>query len=91
MKFGLSAGKNAKLVESTPVGFLGKKAHGELIAKMQTWERTAPDSYEIYAHVFDDRIEIWQDLFLLSDRGADAVFKVVDGKLIRMRIPHGCP
>ena len=35
MKFGLSAGKNAKLVESTPVGFLGKKAHGKLIAKMQ--------------------------------------------------------
>ena len=91
MKFGLSAGKNAKLVESTPVGFLDKKAHGKLIAKMQAWEHTAPDLYEIYAYVFADRVEIWQDLFLLTDRGADAVLKVIDGELIRMRIPHGCP
>ena len=87
MKFEMNAGNYAGMLEHTTPA-IGKS---ELIAKMQTWEHTAPDAYEIYAHVFADRVEIWQDLFLLTDRGADAVLKVIDGELIRMRIPHGCP
>lgn len=82
MEYELTAGKQAKTLkvwEKTP------PTNVEIIAEMGKWEK--PTDYEFYVFRYDDRVELRQDLFLLSDRGAEKIEKLIRGTLTEVRVP----
>lgn len=84
MEFELTAGEAAKTLkvwEKTGM----HPTNVEIILEMGRYK--SPDSYELYVFRYADRVELRQDLFLLSDRGAERVEKLIDGRLTEVKIP----
>lgn len=90
MNFELNAGKEAKCLkiwDKTPTNI-------EIINEIfhphgsPRHPHGLPEGYELYVFRFSNRVELWQDLFLLSDHGAEKVEKLVDFELVEIRIPN---
>ncbi len=81
MKYELNAGEKAKTLkvwEKTPTPI-------EIIC--ETTKHELPAEYDFYVFRYSDRVELRQDLFLLSDRGAEKIEKLIHGSLTEVRVP----
>ena len=82
MKYELNAGKLAKTLKTwekqpTPIEIIVEIGRHEL-----------PPEYEFYVFRYSDRVELRQDLYLLSDRGAAKVEKLIHGSLTEVKVPN---
>lgn len=82
MKYELNAGEKAKTLKTwdktpTPI---------EIIC--ETTKHELPAEYEFYVFRYPDRVELRQDLYLLSDRGAEKIEKLIHGSLTEVQIPN---
>ena len=82
MEYELTAGKQAKTLK---VWEKTNPTNVEIIAEMGKWEK--PTDYEFYVFRYPEKVELWQDLFLLSDRGAAQIEKLIDGRLTEVPVP----
>lgn len=82
MRFELNAGEKAKTLkiwekQPTPIEIICETTHHEL-----------PADYNFYIFRYSNRVELRQDLFLLSDRGAEKIEKLIHGSLTEVRVPN---
>lgn len=82
MKFELNAGEKAKTLKTwdkqpTPI---------EIIC--ETTKHELPAEYDFYVFRYSDRVELRQDLYLLSDRGAEKIEKLIHGTLTEVKVPN---
>ena len=82
MKYELNAGKLAKTLkvwekQPTPI---------EIIC--ETTKHELPAEYDFYVFRYSNRVELRQDLYLLSDRGAEKIEKLIHGSLTEIKVPH---
>lgn len=83
MNFELNVGKQAKLLKTWDKTPTNIEIMNEIFHQHET-----PEGYELYVFRFENRVELWQDLFLLSDHGAEKIEKLVDFELVEVRIPN---
>ncbi len=84
MNFEFNAGEQAKCLkiwDKTPTNI-------EIMNEIFHPHGKTPEGYELYVFRFENRVELWQDLFLLSDKGAEKVEKLVNCELVEVRIPN---
>lgn len=89
MEFELNAGKEAKLLKTWDKTPTNIEIMNEIFYQhgSHCHPHGLPEGYEIYVFRFENRVELWQDLFLLSDHGAEKVEKLVDFELTEVRVP----
>ena len=83
MKYELNAGKHAKTLK---VWDKKQPTNIEIVNEMWKWEK--PTDYDFYVFRYSDRVELRQDLYLLSDRGAVKIEKLIHGSLTEVRVPN---
>lgn len=81
MKYELNAGKLAKTLKTWDKK---QPTDIEIINEMWKWEK--PTDYDFYVFRYPDRVELRQDLFLLSDRGAEKIEKLIHGSLTEVKV-----
>ncbi len=82
MKYELNAGEKAKTLK-----VWDKKQPTNIEIVNEMWKYEKPTDYEFYVFRYPDRVELRQDLFLLSDRGAAKIEKLIHGSLTEVRVP----
>jgi ATP-dependent Lon protease len=83
MEYELTAGKLAKTLK---VWEKTNPTNVEIIAEMGKFQK--PTDYEFYVFRYSKKVELRQDLFLLSDRGSERIEKLIDGRLTEVRVPN---
>ncbi len=81
MNFEFNAGEKAKCLK------VWEKPPTNIEIVNEIFKNELPESYEAYVFRFENRVELWQDLFLLSDKGAEKVEKLVNCELVEVRVP----
>lgn len=82
MKFELNAGEKAKTLK------VWEKSPTPIEIICETTKHELPSEYEFYVFRYDDRVELRQDLYLLSDRGAEKIEKLIHGSLTEVKVPN---
>ncbi len=81
MKYELNAGEKAKTLK-----VWDKKQPTNIEIVNEMWKYEKPTDYEFYVFRYSDRVELRQDLFLLSDRGAEKIEKLIHGSLTEVKV-----